>query len=192
MCDEPPTNDCYYSEENHEIGQLRTLDTLSNVGWAPTWWSWKNGENDVTGGWSIFRRPSSSVSGLGLLPEAWSSTSQVLALNFAVSVSKWVHHHWTDDVKPLEFQMEAQDDYVLKGSCLSSPHFCGFQVNFERESRRWSITVPVISCFHFGGILGENPKTINWRLYFIPEKLYIPILSFKKTPYSGALPVYRY
>ena len=123
MCDEPPTNDCYYSEENHEIGQLRTLDTLSNVGWAPTWWSWKNGENDVTGGWSIFRRPSSSVSGLGLLPEAWSSTSQVLALNFAVSVSKWVHHHWTDDVKPLEFQMEAQDDYVLKGSCLSSPPF---------------------------------------------------------------------
>lgn len=134
----------------------------------------------------------------------------VLALNSAVSVSKWysqymssitkfgslttrLHHHWTDDVKPLEFQMEAQDDYVLKGTCLSSPPFLRLPGQFwEGKSVRWSITVPVTHHVVIleGDPLGENPKTINWRLYFIPEKFYIPMLSLKKPPYK--LELYRY
>ena len=162
----------------------------------------------------VNRRPSSSVSCLGLLPEAWSSTSQV-ALNSAVSVSKWysqymssititkfgsltirVHHHWTDDVKPLEFQMEAQDDYVLKGTCLSSPPFLQVPGQFLRGKVDGEASLyPLYHVFILEGYpFGENPKTIiiNWRLYVIPEKFYSPILSLKKTPYSGALPVYRY
>ena len=98
---------------------------------------------------------------------------------------------------PWSFKWKPKMTMFLKDLVFHPPHFCGFQVNFERESRRWSITVPVISCFHFGGILGENPKTINWRLYFIPEKLYIPILSFKKHhilelyQYTGINPTWR-